>query len=93
MPGADLGKIEGRDSVIEMFVYGGIPKVAGGASVVALSEVMDGHKERMFFSKRLYIYEQLYGERRICITCRRNKLKNCLVEWRKIHYGAYLPCV
>ena len=45
VPGADLGKIEGQDSVVELFASGGIPKVAGGAPAIALSEVMDGKKE------------------------------------------------
>lgn len=45
VPGADLGKVEGQDSIINLFTCGGIPKVAGGTSVVALSEVMSGQKE------------------------------------------------
>lgn len=45
VPGADLGNMEGRDSIIELFACGGLPKVAGGAPVVALSEVMSGQKE------------------------------------------------
>lgn len=45
IPGADLGKIEGQSSMIELFTFGMIPKIAGAASVIALSEVMDGQKE------------------------------------------------
>ena len=45
VPGADLGNMEGPDSIIDLFTCGGIPKVAGGAPVVALSEVMSGQKE------------------------------------------------
>ncbi|MCM1233947.1 MAG: hypothetical protein NC489_27895 [Ruminococcus flavefaciens] len=45
VPGADLGKVEGTDSIMELFTCGGVPKVAGGASVIALSEVMSGQKE------------------------------------------------
>lgn len=37
--------MEGQNSIIELFACGGVPKVAGGASVVALSEVMSGQKE------------------------------------------------
>lgn len=45
VPGADLGKIEGTEQVIELFAGGAIPKVAGGAPTIALAEVMDGQKE------------------------------------------------
>ncbi len=45
VPGTDLGKVKGTDHMIELFVCGGIPKVAGGASTIALSEVMGGKKE------------------------------------------------
>lgn len=45
IPSVDLGKVEGQESMMDLFVCGGIPKVASGASAVALSEVMDGRKE------------------------------------------------
>lgn len=45
VPGADLGKIEGAEQVIALFVGGAIPKVAGGAPTIALAEVMGGQKE------------------------------------------------
>ena len=46
VPAADLAKAGGQDSLAGLFACGGIPKVAGGASTIALSEVMNGCKER-----------------------------------------------
>lgn len=45
VPGADLGKIEGPEHIVELFAGGSVPKVAGGAATIALSEVMGGQKE------------------------------------------------
>lgn len=45
VPCADLGKIEGPEQIVELFAGGSVPKVAGGAATIALSEVMGGQKE------------------------------------------------
>lgn len=46
VPAADFGKIgEGTDQAVDIFACGSVPKVAGGATVLALGEVMRGRKE------------------------------------------------
>lgn len=44
IPGSDLSKMKDKESVFDLYTCGSIPKVAKGATVMALSEVMEGSR-------------------------------------------------
>ena len=45
VPTVDFGKMTEVDSAIDIFACGSVPKVAKGATTIAMAEVMEGKKE------------------------------------------------
>lgn len=46
IPMADFDKIQAKEDMLDFYANGAVPKIARGSATIALSEVMDGKKEK-----------------------------------------------